>query len=72
MPLRQSEHLTFFSTTGLRNLAERTGFEVLFVGEYEMPTALTQSGRIAFSRVLRMLAIVAPEMRATRVRREDQ
>lgn len=49
-PFRQSEHLTFFSADGLRALSHRSDLEVLLVREVELPTDLTASGRLQFSR----------------------
>lgn len=51
-PFRQSEHLSFFSPSGLRKLCERSGLDVLLLKELAVPGELTQSGRLQFSRDL--------------------
>lgn len=55
MPLRQSEHLSFFTTDGMAAMAARLGWDVLLLDEYAMPSRLLQGGRLGFSRVLRGL-----------------
>lgn len=56
MPLRLSEHLNFFTTEGLTALVERCGGRVLLCDEYDIASSLTRSGRLSFSRTLRLLA----------------
>ena len=55
MPLRQSEHLTFFSAEGLNRLVGSLGGEVLLLDEVPMPSELLRGGRLGFSTVLRVL-----------------
>ena len=55
MPLRQSEHLNFFSTEGLSRLVNAVGGQVLVIDEYPMPDRLMEGGRVGFSQVLRAL-----------------
>jgi hypothetical protein len=55
MPLRQSEHLNFFSQRGLRLLATNAGTRVVLLDEISVPTELLDGGRIQFSSTLRML-----------------
>jgi hypothetical protein len=69
MPLRQSEHLTFFTDAGLRLLLEEVGAEPLLVDEYPMPSTLLAGGRVGFSRVLR--ALVRMHSEPTAGRRSD-
>jgi len=54
-PLRQSEHLNFFTQAGLESLIQLSGGQPILLNEYTMPTQLTQSGRLAFSEVIRAL-----------------
>lgn len=58
MPLRQSEHLNFFTLAGLSRLVEASDGSILLIDEYPMPTQLTQGGRVGFSQVLRALALL--------------
>ncbi len=55
MPLRQSEHINFFTTAGVAALSQRLGWDVLLLDEYAMPSRLLEGGRLGFSRVLRGL-----------------
>jgi hypothetical protein len=55
MPMRQSEHINFFSAQGLRHLAERCGGKVVFFDQVGIPSALLSGGRIQFSGSFRML-----------------
>ena len=56
MPLRQSEHINFFSKEGLHNLASMAGLKVLLLDIVEVPSTLLRDGRIQFSSTLRLLA----------------
>jgi hypothetical protein len=55
MPLRQSEHINFFTTQGLASMAELLGWDTLLLDEYAMPSRLLEGGRLGFSKVLRGL-----------------
>jgi hypothetical protein len=54
-PMRQSEHINFFSRDGLRFLADNSGAEIRLLDEVRLPTELLSGGRLQFSSSLRML-----------------
>lgn len=56
MPLRQSEHINFFSKAGLSNLASMAGLNVLLLDSVDVPSTLLRDGRVQFSSTLRLLA----------------
>jgi hypothetical protein len=55
MPMRQSEHINFFSRLGLENLTTSVGMRVLLLDEIAVPSMLLDSGRVQFSSTLRLL-----------------
>ena len=55
MPLRQSEHINFFSEDGLRSLAYDAKPEILLLDKVDIPSSLLKDGRLQFSRTLRLL-----------------
>lgn len=55
MPLRQSEHINFFSEDGLRSLASAANLEILLLDKVDIPSSLLKDGRLQFSRTLRLL-----------------
>lgn len=55
MPLRQSEHINFFSEDGLRSLASIANLEILLLDKVDIPSSLLKDGRLQFSRTLRLL-----------------
>lgn len=56
MPMRQSEHINFFSTMGLGEVATTAGAQVVLLDEVSVPSTLHKNGRIQFSGTIRMLA----------------
>lgn len=56
MPLRQSEHINFFSEEGLRRIAFNAGLKVLLLDRVDTPSTLLRDGRLQFSQTLRLLA----------------
>lgn len=58
VPMRQSEHLNFFSEIGLRALVENSGAQVCLIDRFRLPVQLSSSSRLQFSDSIRCLAQV--------------
>ena len=55
-PMRISEHLQFFSNTGLRKLLEASDLEVLFMTNQDHNEGLADSGQLSFDRTIGVVA----------------
>ena len=58
VPMRQSEHLNFFSETSLKRLVENSGARICLVDSFRLPVKLSTSSRLQFSDSIRCLAQV--------------